>query len=97
MCAVPRRTNLSLGTVDGPAEDNWDVVRVLSGKLARQIDFHGERYLDVGCGNGTFRIGLGREFSEVYGIDVEEARLAKFHQKVETRGLRNYTVQSMSA
>jgi len=81
----------------GPAEDTWDVVRVLSGKLAEQIDFRGERYLDVGCGNGAFTIGLGRDFSEVYGIDVEETRLAEFHQKVEARDLRNYTVQSTSA
>jgi SAM-dependent methyltransferase len=81
----------------GPAEDTWEVVRVLSGKLVEQIDFRGERYLDIGCGNGAFTIGLGREFSQVYGIDVEEARLAEFHQKVEARDLRNYTVQSTSA
>jgi SAM-dependent methyltransferase len=81
----------------GPAEDTWQVVQVLSGKLAEQINFRGERYLDVGCGNGAFTIGLGREFSEVCGIDVEEARLAEFHQKVEDRDLRNYTVLSMSA
>lgn len=81
----------------GPAEDAWEVVEVLSGKLARQIDFRGERYLDVGCGNGSFTLGLGAGFAEIYGIDVEDDRLAEFHRKIDDRGIANVTVQGMSA
>lgn len=84
-------------SLGGPAEDTWEVVQVLSGKLARQISFCNERYLDVGCGNGAFTISLGSDFSEVYGIDVEGDRLAEFRQKIQERGLRNFSVQSMSA
>jgi SAM-dependent methyltransferase len=81
----------------GPAEDAWEVVEVLSGKLARQIDFSGERYLDVGCGNGSFTLGLGKNFAEINGIDVEEDRLADFEQKIAERGITNTTIQRMSA
>ena len=81
----------------GPAQDAWEVVEVLSGKLARQIDFRGERYLDVGCGNGSFTLGLGEGFAETYGIDVEEDRLADFRRKIDERGIPSTTVQWMSA
>lgn len=81
----------------GPAEDTWEVVQVLSGKLREQIKFNGNRYLDVGCGNGAFTVGLGSGFSEIYGIDVENVRLADFHRKVRETGLKNFSIQSMSA
>jgi SAM-dependent methyltransferase len=80
-----------------PADDGWEVVRVLSGKLARQIEFRGERYLDVGCGNGSFTLGLGRDFSETVGIDVEEDRLAEFQRKIDEQRIPHTTIQSMSA
>jgi SAM-dependent methyltransferase len=83
--------------IGGPAEDSWEVVQVLSAKLAEQIEFKGERYLDVGCGNGAFTIPLGSGFAETYGIDLEGARLSEFKAKVSDRGVRGCTVQSMSA
>jgi SAM-dependent methyltransferase len=33
----------------------------------------------------------------VFGIDVESERLADFRRKIQARGLKNYTVMSMSA
>ena len=81
----------------GPAEDEWEVVDVLSGKLRRQIDFQGQRYLDIGCGNGAFTLRLGSGFDEVHGVDVEQERLADFERKIRQNRATNVTAHLMSA
>ncbi|HEV7666377.1 MAG TPA: class I SAM-dependent methyltransferase, partial [Chloroflexota bacterium] len=51
--------------------------------------------LDVGCGNGSITRQLGRTFSNIVGIDVEQDRLDDFHEQVE--GDRRYHILRMSA
>lgn len=43
----------------------------------------GGRLLDIGCGEGVFTAELGKEFCEVYGIDVQEKFLERFRQNVK--------------
>ena len=43
----------------------------------------GERLLDIGCGNGAYTIALGAGFDEVYGVDVEPVRVARFRERVD--------------
>ncbi len=70
-------------------------VEVFLEKLRSISDWQGQRLLDVGCGDGTFTLQLGENFSEVYGVDVQEHYLAKFRESVSHRG--NYHVMNMSS
>jgi ubiquinone/menaquinone biosynthesis C-methylase UbiE len=70
-------------------------IEVFLEKLRGISDWQGQRLLDVGCGDGTFTLRLGDDFSEVYGIDVQDHYLAKFRESVSDRG--NYHVMHMSA
>ena len=71
----------------GPAQEGMLVIDVLSQKLMGLVEFYGEAYLDVGCGNGAFTVGLGNKFNRVVGIDVESNRLIDF-----SRNRRAYRV-----
>lgn len=70
-------------------------IEVFLEKLRAISNWQGQRLLDVGCGDGTFTLRLGENFSEVYGVDVQEHYLAKFRESVSGRG--NYRVMHMSA
>jgi SAM-dependent methyltransferase len=72
------------------------VVKVLGEKLLNLVPFQGEDYLDVGCGNGAFTLLLGKEFTRIFGIDVESSRLQIFLQKAKSRNDHVFVVQ-MSA
>jgi len=83
-------------TLGGPAQDNMLVVKVLGEKLLNLVPFQCEDYLDVGCGNGAFTLLLGKEFTRIFGIDVESSRLQIFLQKAKSRNDHVFVVQ-MSA
>lgn len=70
-------------------------VEVFLKKLHSITDWQGQRLLDVGCGDGTFTLRLGDNFSEVYGIDVQDQYLEKFSKAVLDR--KNYSIVRMSA
>ena len=55
---------------------------LITGKLRRLGTFAGARMLDVGCGDGSFTIVLGRDFQHVSGIDVQEDALRRFRESV---------------
>jgi SAM-dependent methyltransferase len=80
-----------------PAGEGMLVTEVLSSKLERLIRFEGHRYLDVGCGNGSFTVNLGRRFDQVYGIDVEPGRVRSFKRKVDGQADRRALLALMSA
>jgi SAM-dependent methyltransferase len=92
------RTSMSSVPVLGePAAEGMLVTDVLSSKLRRLIRFEGARYLDVGCGNGSFTAKLGRDFQEVYGIDVEMNRILQFKRKLEGESDTRTCLSLMSA
>jgi ubiquinone/menaquinone biosynthesis C-methylase UbiE len=45
----------------------------------------GERFLDVGCGDGDFCIMTKSLFDHSYGLDISSIRISKAQNKVETR------------
>lgn len=62
-------------------------------KLFRGFDVHredlalsfldgGDKFLDVGCGNGSLVFKAEGKFKEVYGIDISEHRISEAKQKV---------------
>ena len=69
-------------------------LEVIVGKLRRLGKLAGARLLDVGCGDGTFTVALGRDFEEVHGIDVQESYLDRFRQAVA--GDRRFFISNMS-
>jgi ubiquinone/menaquinone biosynthesis C-methylase UbiE len=52
------------------------------GAFARHWPLHGERLLDMGCGNGAYTTVLAKGFSEVHAVDIEPARLEEFRKQV---------------
>jgi SAM-dependent methyltransferase len=54
-----------------------------------------DRYLDVGCGNGTITELVSPAFQETVGIDVEEVRLSEF--QVRAADQSNFKLSLMSA
>ena len=70
-------------------------VEVFLSKLRSLTHWQGQRLLDVGCGDGTFTLRLGDNFSDVYGIDVQDHYLTKFRESASGRS--NYSIMHMSA
>jgi SAM-dependent methyltransferase len=44
-------------------------------------DLKGSRFLDVGCGDGTFTCQIAKDFVEVHGVDVQSEYAADFAAK----------------
>jgi len=70
-------------------------VDVVVGKLAALSEWKGERLLDVGCGSGVFTSKFGQDFSEVWGIDVQDQYLAEF--QAVALGQPKFHIAKMSA
>ncbi len=58
-------------------------------ELLRRIDFHaGQRYLDLGCGNGAAPIYLAAKYGlNVTGVDVDPAQISA--AETQSLGMRN--------
>jgi SAM-dependent methyltransferase len=54
----------------------------------------GSRMLDVGCGDGTFTLPLGKRFDEVYGIDIQGTNIEAFRGKLAAGGKYKPSQQS---
>lgn len=54
-------------------------------KILKNHRIYAERYLDVGCGNGTFTVAIADIVGakEVYGVDVDEECLKKLPNSIE--------------
>ncbi len=70
-------------------------LELITAKLLRLGKFSGERLLDVGCGDGAFTRVLAARFSQIHGIDVQEAYLEIFREAVNEDG--RFHVSNMSA
>ena len=51
--------------------------------LARRTALHGDRLLDIGCGDGVYTIRLADGFSRVDAIDIQADRLALFAERLK--------------
>ena len=54
-----------------------------------------DRMLDVGCGDGSFTVILGRTFNEVHAIDVQDENLSRFRASVKDE--KKFIISHMSA
>jgi SAM-dependent methyltransferase len=68
---------------------------VIVQKLRELSEWKGNRLLDVGCGEGSFTLRLGRDYKEVWGIDVQPRHIDEFRKKID--GKQNYYTKIMSA
>lgn len=53
------------------------------GALARRTELHGDRLLDIGCGDGVYTVRLADGFNRVDAIDIQVDRLALFADRLE--------------
>jgi ubiquinone/menaquinone biosynthesis C-methylase UbiE len=68
------------------------------GALARWADLHGDRLLDIGCGDGAYTIRLADGFNRVDAIDIQADRLALFTEQIKgSAAADRITVSEMSA
>lgn len=75
----------------GPQEAIWDTDAGVT--VERHLELFGDSLdgglpmVDVGCGNGTQTVRLGRHFSTVVGVDVSERALDRARQVNATAGV----------
>ncbi|WP_159943387.1 MULTISPECIES: bifunctional 2-polyprenyl-6-hydroxyphenol methylase/3-demethylubiquinol 3-O-methyltransferase UbiG [unclassified Nocardiopsis] len=68
------------------------------GALARHLPFHGDRLLDVGCGDGTYTVELAGGYVRVDAVDLEPDRLNAFARRIAGTALEDRVgVHKMSA
>jgi len=72
----------------GPAGYRDFGVEARLSKLDRFVDFSGLRLLDLGCGNGSYTVGLKRRAAWVCGLDAQQQHLESFRDAIpRVRGL----------
>lgn len=52
-------------------------------ELALSLLNGGEKFLDVGCGNGSLVFKASEKFNEVYGVDISESRIKEAKQRAD--------------
>lgn len=69
--------------------------RYFRGALAQWPDLHPRAILDAGCGRGDYSFYLARRFldAQVYGVDVDKARIERNRQMAKQLGLDNVSFQ----
>jgi SAM-dependent methyltransferase len=70
-------------------------IQVFINKITRISPLKGGTFLDVGCGDGSFTIPLSGNYSKVIGLDVQQAFLDTFKEKVN--GNDRFEILNMSA
>ncbi|GMU80108.1 MAG: hypothetical protein AMXMBFR46_28930 [Acidimicrobiia bacterium] len=87
MVAEPSLVNDAGLVIGGPAPATATrTVQRLGGFAVAQCERHGvhtDRYLDVGCGNGSITRYIAGRFTSVDAIDMEAERLASFRADVQ--------------
>lgn len=68
---------------------------VFENQLKKLSPLTGNRFLDIGCGDGTFTMKLGARFQEIHAIDVQDDNLRKFRNNIQ--GDSRFNIQNMSA
>ena len=71
-------------------------VEIVLRKLRAIADWQGQRLLDVGCGEGTFTMHLGKHFQEVVGIDVQSNYIEQFNVKAKNHPCARGALMSAS-
>ena len=66
-------------------------------KLRRLWPLEGHRFLDVGCGNGSYTTEIAAGFDEGVGVEIETERLNEFRQVLARRRDQRLHVAEMSA
>ncbi|MDA3789404.1 MAG: class I SAM-dependent methyltransferase [Desulfobacula sp.] len=83
----------SFGAVYGSAKGHRNISSRL-GIINKIVPLHGDRLLDIGCGNGAYTMHMASDFKSVDAIDVEPNRLKIFRQENK---FDNVTIYDMSA
>lgn len=63
--------------------------------LDTHVHLHGERLLDVGCGDGTYTLRMAPVFQQVEAIDIQPGRLDMF--RAHLNGTGNITLRQSTA
>ncbi|WP_017570266.1 class I SAM-dependent methyltransferase [Nocardiopsis halotolerans] len=68
------------------------------GAVSRQLPAHGDRLLDVGCGDGTYTVEMAGGYVRVDAIDLEPERLNTFAERIAGTDLEDRIgIHKMSA
>ncbi|MCD4720406.1 MAG: class I SAM-dependent methyltransferase [Desulfobacula sp.] len=83
----------SFGAVYGSAKGYRNISSRL-GIINKIVPIHGDKLLDIGCGNGAYTMHMASSFKSVEAIDIEPDRLKIFRQENK---LDNINIYNMSA
>jgi SAM-dependent methyltransferase len=72
-------------------------ISVFIAGIGRIAHLSGRRLLDVGCGEGSLTIPLGEGFDEVHGLDVQEANIELFLDRLDGDQKSKYMPRLSSA
>lgn len=75
------------GVIDPVTKIYWTLNSEIILKLAMKNSSEGNEILDVGCGVGSYLVGLSKEGRICYGVDpLWETSLVKAHEKADVEG-----------
>ncbi|PDP87552.1 SAM-dependent methyltransferase [Glycomyces fuscus] len=91
---------MNTGDALGDASSAFGVRGVVKrvGAVSRQLPAHGDRLLDVGCGDGTYTVELAGGYVRVDAVDLDPERLDAFAGRIAGTGLEDRIgIHKMSA
>lgn len=65
-------------------------------KIADELLDSGEKFLDVGCGDGDLLVRVKSKYQEIYGIDISASRIKRVQEKFNGEPGVNFNISNIN-